>query len=380
MAKTAANDRRYMRIAIDLARKGLGQTSPNPTVGAVVVRLGRIVGKGYHRGCGLPHAEVNALRDAGSRARGATMYVTLEPCNHYGRTPPCTGPIITSGIRRVVIAMKDPNPVTDGKGIRALMSRGIRVETGVLSDEARELNRPFIKFMQRGLPYVTLKMAQSIDGKIATRTGDSRWITAEDSRAYVHDLRRMSDAVMVGVNTVAADDPMLLARRSGTRQPARVIVDSMLRTPVGSRIFSTAGVSPVIVAAAKRAGRAGAAKYIRKGASVIFAKESGGRVDLRDLLKRLAGMGYINILAEGGGELAAGLIERDLVDRVLIFIAPKIIGGKGAITSVEGAGSRRIADAVDLHGLKVRRFSRDILLESDLVDKPRGRGMRRRRI
>lgn len=332
-------DERYMRIALGLAKKAEGHTSPNPMVGAVIVKNGRVVGRGYHKRCGSAHAEVNAIRDAGRHARGATMYVTLEPCDHFGRTPPCTNAIIDSGVRRVIAAMKDPNPINNGRGLKKLKLNGIETRINVLKDEAQSLNKPYIKFVTKKMPYVTLKLAESLDGKIAARTGDSKWITSEDARRYVHELRSKSDAVMVGANTVISDNPKLLAR-GGVRQPLRIVVCGQRKIPVNAKIFSDT-----------------------KKSSVVLARSRTGRVDIGRLLKQLAGLQIVNILVEGGGELAASLIESKLVDRFLFFIAPKIIGGRDAVTSVEGLGVGRIADAVILKNLKTRRFKNDILLE-----------------
>ena len=343
-------DELYMSMAINLARKAEGLTSPNPMVGAVIVKNNRIVGKGYHRMCGLAHAEVEAISDAGRRAKGATMYVTLEPCDHFGRTPPCTQTIIENGIRKVVIAMKDPNPINSGRGTRRLKGNGIKIKSGVLENKARNINKPYIKFITTGFPYVTVKIAESIDGKIATRTGDSKWITSLAARSYVHDLRAKSDAVMVGVNTVIKDDPSLLSKTSKHNQPVRIIVDSHGRTPKNAKIFSTAERSPVIIATVK--GKRGC--------------EVSGRVDLRCLLKELAGMGIINILVEGGGELVGSLVEEKLVDRFLFFIAPKIIGGRSAVTSVEGCGIAKIKDAMELKGLKIKKFGKDLLIDAEV--------------
>ncbi len=359
-------DKRYMRMALRLAARARGLTNPNPAVGAVIVKAGRVVGTGFHRRCGLPHAEVNAIRRAGPAAKGATLYVTLEPCNHFGRTPPCTEAIIQSGIRKVVVAMKDPNPITSGRGIRKLKQRGIRVVMAVLEAEARELNKPFTKYIRSGMPYVTLKIAESLDGKIATRTGDSKWITSPDARAYVHSLRRTVDAVMVGVNTVIKDDPLLLARTPGVKQPARVIVDSTLKTPLNAGIIESVRVSPVIIATTRKVSSRRAAAYVKMGATVIFTASKKGRVDLRDLMKKLGQMEIIDILVEGGGEISATLIDERLADRMLFFIAPKIIGGRNAVPSVGGDGIRRMKDAVTLNIMNVKRFSKDILLEAEV--------------
>ena len=337
-------DEKYMRMALALARRAQGLTSPNPVVGAIVVRGGQIVGRGYHNRCGLPHAEINALSEAAGKANGATLYVTLEPCDHFGRTPPCTDAIIKARIKRVVIAMKDPNPLNNGRGIRKLKLHGIKISAGILESEAKKANRPLIKFITTGMPYVTVKMAESLDGKIATRTGDSKWITGEDSRKYVHRLRAKVDAVMVGANTAMIDDPTLLSRTSNEKQPVRVIVGNRRKIPRNARIISTAANAPVYIAAAKR----------------------GGKVDLKDLLKKLGGMGMTHVLVEGGGELVAGLVEKRLVDAFLFFIAPKIIGGRDAKTSVEGDGIRRMSQAIRLNGMKIRKFRKDILIEAEV--------------
>jgi len=356
---------KYMRLAINLAKKGEGLTSPNPAVGAVLVKDGRIVGKGYHKRAGLPHAEVNALNVSGGRSRSATLYVTLEPCDHYGRTPPCTDAIIESGVKKVVIAMKDPNPINNGRGIRKLNRCGIATSVGILKSEAEAINAPYIKFIRKGLPYVTVKVAESLDGKIATRTGDSRWITSEDARRYVHELRGGVDAVMVGVNTVIRDDPLLISKTVGARQPIRIIADSRLRTPLKARVFSNAHISPLLIATTSRSSRKGA--YERKGAQVLIVKsQKGGRINLKELMKALARRGIVRILVEGGGSLTAGLIEGKLVDKMLFFIAPKIIGGRNAVTSVEGSGIKKMREALSLKNLKIRRFAKDILIEGDI--------------
>ena len=359
-------DERYMRMALALARRAEGMTYPNPTVGAVIVKSGKVVGSGYHKRCGLPHAEVNALTAAGARAKGATLYVTLEPCDHFGRTPPCTEAIIAAGIKKVVIGMKDPNPITNGMGIKRLRRAGIKTSADILADEAALLNRPFIKFITKNMPYVTVKVAESIDGKIATKTGDSRWISGDDSRRYVHRLRRKAQAVMVGANTAAKDDPSLLSQAPGARQPARIIVDSGLRVSPGLRIFRETETSPVIVATTKNAARRKARVYEAKGATVLGVRSKGSRVDARDLMKRLARMDIIDILVEGGGELIADLVGERLVDRFLFFIAPKIIGGRDAVTPVEGAGVKDVKSAVSLKNVKIRRFKRDILVMAEV--------------
>ena len=355
---------KYMRLAIELAKKAEGMTSPNPMVGAVIVKGGKIIGRGYHKKAGLPHAEINAIRQASKRARGATLYVTLEPCDHFGKTPPCTDAVIGSGIRKVVIGMKDPNPINNGRGIKELKRNGITAKAGILESEARDINKPYIKYITAGMPYVTLKMAQSLDGKIATRQGESRWITSAKSRRYVQSLRAKADAVMVGVNTVLKDDPMLISKIKGSRQPARVIVDSRLSTPLTARLFSSAKCSSIFIVTTKRYPKARLIE--KKCANVLVVKSKAGRVDLKDLLKRLGKMGIMHLLVEGGGELAAGFIEEGLADKIMFFIAPKIIGGKDALTSVEGRGVDRIEDAVALKDMNAKRIGGDILIEAEL--------------
>jgi diaminohydroxyphosphoribosylaminopyrimidine deaminase/5-amino-6-(5-phosphoribosylamino)uracil reductase len=358
---------KYMAMAIALAKKAEGMTSPNPIVGAVIVKGGNIVGRGYHKKAGLPHAEINAIARAGAKARGATLYVTLEPCNHFGRTPPCTDAIINSGIRSVVAAMVDPNPLTKGRGIKILKKHGIKTTVGVLEYESRAMNRPFIKFIARKMPYVTVKAAQSIDGKIATRSGDSKWITGEDSRRYVHELRSKADAVMVGVNTVVADDPLLTARIPGVlKQPIRVIVDSTLKTPLSAKLFSVKG-SKVVIATTVNSERV--KKYQAKGAEVVVVKGKAGRVDLKALLEELAARNITNVFVEGGGTLNASLFAEGLVDRALFFIAPKVVGGRDARTSVEGIGVKLVKDSTGLKFTGIRIFPKgDILIEAEVVN------------
>ena len=354
---------KYMKASIKLGKRAECMTSPNPLVGAVVVKNGRMVGKGYHRIAGAPHAEVLAINQAGKHLRGAVLYVTLEPCDHYGRTPPCTDAIIKSGIRKVVAAMKDPNPINNGRGLRRLKKHGIKVITGVLKEEAVEINAPYIKFIKTKMPYVTVKAASSLDGKIATRTGESKWITGEDSRRYVRRLRGKVDAVMIGLNTIMKDDPLLMADRSSKKNPIRIIVDSHLTTPLNARIFSTIKSSPIIIATIKRYPKI--KRYEEKGARVIVTRQKAGRIDLKDLFKKLAEREITHILVEGGGELIGNLVDERLVDRYLFFFAPKIMGGRDAITSVEGKGISKLRNALSLKIVKIRKFRDDILIEAE---------------
>ncbi len=361
-------DAGYMRRALRLARRALGGTSPNPLVGAVIVRGRRIVGEGFHRRAGLPHAEVEALRRAGAAARGATLYVTLEPCNHTGRTPPCCDAILAAGISRVVAAVADPNPRTNGRGIKRLRRAGIRLTVGVLEAEARELNAPFFKSMRTGLPWVVAKIAQSLDGKIATSTGASQWITSPAARRLGHQWRARMDAVLVGVNTVLKDDPLLTVRAARRRagRPLKVIVDSRLRTPPTARCLSSASPAPTLIAttAGSKTRRAALA---RRGAEMVRLPPQRGRVPLRRLFRLLAERGVQSVLIEGGGEVLASAVEERLVDGVVWCIAPILIGGRAAPTSLGGQGIRRLSDAARVEAVTLRRLGTDLCLEGRLV-------------
>lgn len=360
-----------MRVALRLAARAVGDTSPNPAVGAVIVKGGRILGRGYHRGAGLPHAEVEALRQAGRHALGSTMYVTLEPCDHVGRTPPCCDALIAAGITRVVAAMKDPNPITNGRGIEHLRRAGITVATGVLADEARRLNAPFVKAMTAQVPWVMAKVAQSLDGKIATATGESRWISSRPSRQLAHALRRGVDAILVGANTVRADDPSLTvrtARRSRRRdRPLRVIVDSRLRTPLSSRCFASPASPTTVIATTERAVKK-QAPYRRRGVDLIVLPPVQGRVPLTRLLQGLLMRYQVqSVLIEGGGEILASAFEERLVDRLVWVVAPLIIGGRTAPTSVGGRGAAQLDQAIHLTNVRVRRLGPDVVVEGDVV-------------
>ena len=364
----------FMRAALALARRAQGRTSPNPMVGAVIVTGGRIIGRGYHHRAGAPHAEVNALRQAGARARGATLYTTLEPCNHYGRTPPCCGAIITAGITRVVVATADPNPVTNGAGIARLRRAGLDVTAGVLEPEARQLIAPFRKAMTAGLPLVIAKIAQSLDGKIATARGESQWITSDVARRVGHRWRGRVDAIMVGINTVLHDDPRLTARGRHARPglSVRVVVDSQLQIPLSARCLPRRSGPRTIIATTVRTGSKVTALR-RRGVAVYRFPPRRGRVPLRSLCRLLARRGLHSVLIEGGGELLAGALEERLVDRVMWFIAPKIIGGRHAPSSVGGEGVRRLKDVMRLDDTTVRWIGSDVLVEGRVVY-PKGKG------
>jgi len=351
----------YMNLAIKLAVRARGQTSPNPVVGAVIVKDGRIVGRGYHRKAGTAHAEIVALDQAKEKARGATMYVTLEPCAHFGRTPPCVNRIISSGIRQVVIAMLDPNPLNNGKGINILKMHNIQIETGVCAEKAGEINEVFNKYITRHMPFVTVKVAQSLDGKIATRTGESKWITSDQSRNYSHRIRQYYDGIMIGVNTVRRDSPRLEAWFA-KKQPVKIIVDSKLSTPETSTVFERGKVIIVTLPVMQGQETENRAKLNDK-AVILEVKEKKGQINLKDMFKKLARMEITNVLVEGGGTLIGSLFDEGLVDKVMFFISPKIIGGTQAISSVMGDGVARIDKAIKLDVPRIRRFGEDILVE-----------------
>jgi len=358
-------DEKYMQMALELARRAAGRTSPNPMVGAVLVRDGRVVGRGYHARAGTPHAEIHALREAGELAEGATLYVTLEPCCHYGRTGPCTEAIIEAGVARVVAAMTDPNPRVAGRGLERLRRAGVEVAVGVLEAEARRLNEVFIKYMTTGLPFVVLKAAMSLDGKIATRTGRSRWITGGEARARGHALRDRYDAILVGVNTVLADDPALTARLpdGAGRDPVRIILDSRARTPPGAKVIVQQSAAPTLVAVTPDAPADRVAALERAGASVLVVPGESPRVDLKALLIELARREITSVLVEGGGEVHASFLAGGLVDKVVWFIAPLIIGGREAPGPVGGEGPADLQEAVRLHEVTVTRCGGDYCLE-----------------
>lgn len=358
------NDIDYMRLALRLAKRG--RTSPNPMVGAVVIKDGVIVGKGYHPRAGEPHAEVFALAEAGGNAKGATMYVTLEPCSHTGRTGPCTQAVIEAGIARVYAAMEDPDPRVAGKGLKLLRKAGIEVESGLCEREACELNEAYIKHRTTGLPLVILKSAMSLDGKIASRTGDSKWITNEHSRAYGHKIRQGVDAIIVGANTARVDNPRLTARiGSKTYFPSRVVVTESGDLPVDLILFEKP--EKTIVAATKRANAASLRKLERAGVRIINLGDYSGRASIADLMRQLAQLDHLSVLIEGGGEIAASALEEKVVDKVVFFYAPKIIGGRAAISSIGGLGVEDIASSIKLDRMKIRRFGEDLAIEGYVV-------------
>jgi diaminohydroxyphosphoribosylaminopyrimidine deaminase/5-amino-6-(5-phosphoribosylamino)uracil reductase len=357
-------DEKYMAIALRLALKAAGRTSPNPMVGAVVVRNGRVVARGWHRKAGEPHAEAIALAKAGAAAKGATLYVTLEPCSHTNkRTPPCSPLVIQSGVKRVVIAMIDPNPRVSGNGVRVIRKAGIEVITGILEREAQQLNEAFIKHVTKKVPFVTLKIAQTLDGKIATATGESKWITGEEARREGHRLRNRHDAILVGINTVLKDDPSLTTRIPEGRDPVRVIVDSRLRIPLTAKVLTQRSTAGTIIATLARAPMAKVAKVRAAGAEVLFVKNDRGRVDLRDLMRQLGKVDIMSVLLEGGAEVHAAALKAGIVDKVVIFIAPMLMTGKDSLCSIGGLSPKKLAQSIQLRDIVLRQVGKDIMVE-----------------
>jgi len=361
-------DIKYMKRALDLAKKGMGYTNPNPMVGAVIVKDDKIIGEGYHQLYGSHHAEVNAFKNATEDVAGATMYVTLEPCSHYGKTPPCANAIVEKRIKKVVIGLKDPNPLVAGKGIEILRNNDIEVVTGVLEEEGRKLNEIFLKYITTKLPFCILKTAMTLDGKIATHTGDSKWITNELSRAYVHHLRHRVSGIMAGIGTLLADDPMLNTRLIDCegKDPHRIIVDSKTRLPLEARILNMESTARTIVATTEEADKEKIKQLNNKGVEIIITPLNNGRVDLNYLMKELGQRKIDSILLEGGGSLNYSALEAGIVDKMLAFIAPKIIGGNEAKTPVEGKGLAYMKDAILLQDIEVQHFNNDIMIEGYL--------------
>jgi diaminohydroxyphosphoribosylaminopyrimidine deaminase/5-amino-6-(5-phosphoribosylamino)uracil reductase len=362
-----------MTLALRLAEKGQGTTSPNPMVGAVVVRQGRILGQGFHLRPGTPHAEIHALRQAGVQARGATLYVTLEPCCHVKkRTPPCVPEILHSGVRRVVIAMQDPNPSVKGKGAAALRRAGLSVTVGVARSEAEALNKAYCHWTKTGRPSVTLKAGMTLDGKLATATGESRWITGEASRREVHQLRSRVDAVMIGVGTVLADDPALTARegprlaRLTRRQPLRIVVDSRLRIPLQAHVLAQQDRAKTIIATTAAAPVARRAVLLKKGLEILTLPTLQDRVSLPALLDWLGRRGIMSLLVEGGSEVNAAMLRAKLVDHIRLYIGPLLLGGRNAKGLVGGESPIRLAGAVKVRHVVVRSLGHDLVVEGDL--------------
>ncbi|MBM4149227.1 MAG: bifunctional diaminohydroxyphosphoribosylaminopyrimidine deaminase/5-amino-6-(5-phosphoribosylamino)uracil reductase RibD [Lentisphaerae bacterium] len=367
------SDDQWMARAIALARRAEGLTRPNPPVGAVVVRNGKAVGEGYHRKAGGPHAEVIALRMADRLARGATVYISLEPCSTFGRTPPCTDALIEAGVGRVVVSVLDPNPIHRGRGVRLLRRAGMEVSIGVLENHGNETIAPFACWIRNHRPFVTLKMAMSLDARIAGADGRSKWITGSRARAAVQELRSRADAIMVGVGTVLADNPSLICRSRRTRRPARVVVDSLCRTPVRARMLRESGGGRVIIAAGPDAPAARVKALRGAGAAVtVMPASAPGRIDLHALMRMLGKEGYLHVLCEGGGALAGSLVSSGLVDELWTFIAPILLGGGTAKPAFDMEG-RPLSSALDLDIIEHVRFCKDLLIRA----KPRITGRTR---
>ncbi len=357
-----------MTMAIELAEQGRGWTSPNPMVGAVVVKDGKVVGKGFHQAAGGPHGEINALNDAGEKATGATLYVTLEPCNHAGRTPPCTQAILRSGIKRVVAGMKDPNPQVTGGGLAFLKSQGLDVAAGICEDECRRLNEIFIKYVTTSLPFVILKCAATLDGRIATRTGDSKWITNPYSRQFVHKLRHSVDGVMVGIGTVLKDDPQLTTRLEGRKgsDPIRIVLDTHLSIPPNARLLHLASDSDTLIVTGSSPPAEKKRMLERPGVRFLALDDGKGQIDLTALVRELGRMGITSLLIEGGSRVNGSAFRAGIVDKIYIFYAPKIYGGDDGVPICVGPGLELMEQSMQLKDVSVHRFEDDVMIEGYL--------------
>jgi diaminohydroxyphosphoribosylaminopyrimidine deaminase / 5-amino-6-(5-phosphoribosylamino)uracil reductase len=352
--------KKYMDMAIKLAEKGKGHVSPNPLVGCIIVKRGKIVGKGHHKKYGEEHAEISAIKAAGKKARNATMYVNIEPCSHWGKTPPCTEKIVEAGIREVIIGMEDPNPLVDG--YKELKFRGLKTKIGILRNEAKMLNEAFVKYAKTKKPFVILKLAMSLDGKIATATGDSKYITSRDARKYVHQLRNDMDAVMVGINTVMRDNPILDSRLVKGKNPIKVIVDSGLKIPKKSKVLDDP--SKVIIATTKKAVKKRINELHQRGVTILMLKPKKGLVDLKELIRELGKSEISSVMIEGGAELSGNAIKEKIVDKLLIFTAPKIIGN--GLEPIKNLGIKKVNKAINLKNISTTKIGKDLLVEGRL--------------
>ena len=356
------SDKEYMQQALDLAGHARGDTSPNPLVGAVIVKDGQVIARGYHHQAGHNHAEINALENAEEEITGATMYINLEPCTHYGKTPPCSEAIIKSGLSRVVIAMEDPNPKIAGAGVKRLKEAGLEVEVGLLKEKAQRLNEIFIKYITTNKPFVILKNAVTLDGRIATKNGDSKWISGEQARSIVHDLRDRVDAILVGIGTVLSDDPRLTTRLpDGGTDPLRIILDSRLNIPLTAKIINQDSPADTMVVTTSQASEDKKKELMARGVRVLEIGSSRG-IDLTELLKRLAAEEITSLLVEGGSQVNSSFWAGRLVDKLYYFIAPKIIGGKEAVPVVAGEGVKKVKDGIKIVDKNIRQIGEDLLL------------------
>lgn len=361
-------DKKYMKIALKLAMKGSGFVNPNPMVGAVIVKDNEIIGQGYHETYGMFHAERNAIRNCKKSPKGATIYVTLEPCCYYGKTPPCTQAIIESGIKKVVIGSSDPNPLVSGKGIEILRNNNIEVVEGVLKEECDGINEVFFHYIKTNTPYVVMKYAMTMDGKIATYTGKSKWITGESSRKRVHEDRHKYSGIMVGVETVLLDDPMLNCRLENSKNPIRIICDTNLRTPIDCQIVNTANQIPTIIATSD-ADKEKQKLYIDKGCRIIVVPKKDNHIDLKELMLMLGNEKIDSVILEGGGILNWSALQSGIVNKVQTYIAPKIFGGKNAKSPVSGLGVYCPQESFYLNNMKIEKIDEDILIESKVIPK-----------
>ncbi len=350
-----------MEMTIKVAEKGKGLVSPNPLVGCLIVKRGKIVGRGYHKQYGTEHAEINAIKSAGKKVANAAMYINIEPCSHWGKTPPCTEKIVEAGIREVIIGMYDPNPLVEG--FKELKFRGIKTKINILEKEAKKVNEIYLKYMKTKRPFVVLKVAMSMDGKIATRTGDSKYITGREARKYVHQLRSDLDAVMIGINTVLKDDPKLTPRmvKNGT-DPMKVVIDSELKTPMKCNLMKQP--SKLIIATTNKAPKAKINKFYQKGVNVIVLNSKRGMVDLKELMKELGKKEITSLMIEGGSQLNSSAIKDRIADKLLIFTAPKIVGN--GLEAIGNLGITNIDKAVKLKNIKTMKIGKDVLLEGYL--------------
>jgi len=363
------DDKHFMEIALALAKKGAGYTSPNPMVGSVVVKAQTVVGKGFHRAAGEDHAEVMAVDNAGFSANGATLYVTLEPCNHTGRTSPCTKKILEAGISRMVVAMKDPNPDVVGGGISYLRKQGISVTLGVCENEAKRLNEIFIKFVNTKRPFVTIKCASTLDGRIATRTGDARWVSGNASRKFVHRLRHQVDGIMVGVETIKRDNPHLTTRLDGKKglDPMRIILDTHLSVPENANVLSPGSASGTLIVTGKTTSDSATArkkaKIEKKGIRVIESPVKSGWIDLDPLMDRLGAMELTSLLVEGGSRVIGSALSSCIGDKIMFFYAPKILGGDDGFPICKGTGPASMSECTPVKNISVHRFENDVMIE-----------------
>jgi diaminohydroxyphosphoribosylaminopyrimidine deaminase/5-amino-6-(5-phosphoribosylamino)uracil reductase len=368
------HDEYFMKMALGLAKKGEGFTSPNPMVGAIIVKEGKVVGKGYHHAAGKAHAEVNAIDDAGALAQGATLYVTLEPCNHTGRTSPCTEKILTAGIKRVVVAMRDPNPDVKGGGIDYLKHRGISIKTGVCEEQAERLNEIFIKYVKTNRPFTIIKCAATLDGRIATRTGDSRWVTGEESRRFVHRLRHAVDAIMVGINTVEKDDPSLTTRLENSTgglkglDPVRIVLDTHLKIIEEAKLLRLDSDSDTIIITGPSVSEDKKAGIEQQGAKIIESPVKSGLIDLDILMDRLGALGITSLLIEGGSRVIASALSAGIVEKIFFFYAPKILGGDDGVPICKGQGADLMKNCIPVKDITVRQFGNDVMIQG-YIDK-----------